>query len=196
MNDNKWLCVADWGWKYFFPVVTETDHSFGEIYSHIRCVSYTHIISRSNLQPLNIATEYFDSGIFVCARLESFFYRNILPNIYLNAPIYEKNILPTHDCRVVTRVETGEDCVLRIADEIRKYKETLHVAISTRMCKKNPDFQFLSENTLYIVKKRIAYKTPEVLEFNHIPIQAFFRAKGMLFSFLSKVVSYYIVFRR
>ena len=57
-------------------------------------------------------------------------------------------ILLTHGCRVVMRVENEEDCVLRIADEIRTNEETPPVAASALMCKNNPGSQFLIENSL------------------------------------------------
>ena len=74
-----------------------------------------------------------------------------------------KITLPTHNCRVVTRVEKGEDCVLRISDKIRPNKETLNVAVSTLMCKKNPDFQLSSEtryrlhHTREIINRYVQY---------------------------------------
>ena len=128
------LLIACWN-VFVSPVATETEYSFDEILFHVWCALCTHIISQSNFQPWKVAAEYFDSGIFVCAHLESFFNRNMLSNMYFDVPIYEKKIfLPTHDCRVVTRIEKGEDCVLRISDEIRTNTETLHVAVSTLMC--------------------------------------------------------------
>ena len=59
-----------------------------------------------------------------------------------------QTILPSHDFRVVRRVEKGEDRLLRISDEIRMNKETPHVAVSTLVSRKNSGSQFLSENVL------------------------------------------------